>query len=116
MPSKHLPGVRFPEDALVGERWRASNSSLGGVAQLVEHWIPDPKAVSSSLATLKRKPFPLLSLSPVRIVRNKTRTALKVPPSPLRPRLGGIDGQVAAVLKQWFFVILFSEMLGWRGV
>ena len=24
----------------------------GGVAHLVEHWIPDPKAVSSSLATL----------------------------------------------------------------
>ena len=47
---------------------RAENKVLyavyGGIAQLVEHWIPDPKAVSSSLATLKALCSPTQSFPP----------------------------------------------------
>ena len=35
-------------------------SCCGGIAQLVEHWIPDPKAIGSNPVTLKKHKIPFL--------------------------------------------------------
>ena len=55
--------------------WCIKSLFAGGIAQLVEHWIPDPKAVSSSLATLNMGTFCANPTNP------------KVPTSALKPRV-----------------------------